>query len=56
MDGAQQLLGHGAGGQSGVANTNTAGIYVVQGYTGECEIENDSLEVVVHQPLAPAPC
>ena len=37
----------------GIANTNTAGIYVVQGYTGECEIENDSLEVVVHQPLAP---
>lgn len=37
----------------GIANTNTAGIYVVQGFTGECEIENDSLEVVVHQPLPP---
>lgn len=38
---------------AGIVNTNTAGIYVVQGYTGECEIENDSLEVVVHQPLDP---
>jgi gliding motility-associated-like protein len=37
----------------GIANTNTAGMYVVQGFTGECEIENDSLEVVVHQPLPP---
>ncbi len=37
----------------GYATENVAGNYVIQGYTGECEIQNDTIEVVVHEPLGP---
>ena len=38
----------------GAASLVDSGTYVVQGFTGECEIENDTIEVVLHSPL-PAP-
>ena len=38
----------------GAASMADAGTYVVQGFTGECEIENDTIEVVMHAPQ-PAP-
>ena len=38
----------------GAASLVDSGTYVVQGFTGECEIENDTIEVVLHAPL-PAP-
>ena len=38
----------------GAVNLQDSGTYVVQGFTGECEIENDTIEVVLHSPL-PAP-
>ena len=38
----------------GAVNLQDSGTYVVQGFTGECEIENDTIEVVLHAPL-PAP-
>ena len=38
----------------GLANESTEGTYVIQGYTGECAIENDTIVVVVHAPQ-PAP-
>ena len=38
----------------GESELNDAGLYVVQGYDGECPIQNDTIEVVVHNPL-PAP-
>ena len=38
----------------GRVNLQDSGTYVVQGFTGECEIENDTIEVVMHSPL-PAP-
>jgi len=38
----------------GESELTDAGFYVVQGYTGECPIQNDTIEVVVHNPL-PAP-
>ena len=37
----------------GAATETVAGTYVVAEYTGECAIENDTIEVVVHAPLAP---
>ena len=36
----------------GAVNLLDSGTYVVQGFTGECEIENDTLEVTLHSPLA----
>ena len=38
----------------GESELNDSGLYVVQGYDGECPIQNDTIEVVVHNPL-PAP-
>ena len=38
----------------GESQLTDAGLYVVQGYDGECPIQNDTIEVVVHNPL-PAP-
>ena len=35
----------------GLASLSDSGLYVVQGFTGECAIENDTIEVIVHQPL-----
>ena len=37
----------------GAASLVDSGTYVVQGFTGECEIENDTIEVVLHSPLPP---
>ena len=37
----------------GVATTTLSGTYVVQGYTGECAIEDDTINVQVHTPLGP---
>ena len=34
----------------GAVNLQDSGTYVVQGFTGECEIENDTIEVVLHSP------
>ena len=39
----------------GESELNDSGLYVVQGYDGECPIQNDTIEVVVHNPL-PALC
>ena len=38
----------------GESELSDAGLYVIQGYNGECPIQNDTIEVVVHNPL-PAP-
>ena len=37
----------------GAVSLVDSGTYVVQGFTGECEIENDTIEVVLHSPLPP---
>ena len=37
----------------GAASLVDSGTYVVQGFTGECEIENDTIEVVLHSPIPP---
>ena len=34
----------------GAVSLVDSGTYVVQGFTGECEIENDTIEVVLHRP------
>ena len=37
----------------GVVELADSGTYVVQGFTGDCPIENDTIEVVLHIPAAP---
>lgn len=37
----------------GNAAPSDAGTYVVSGYNGACPIEDDTLEVIVHEPLPP---
>ena len=37
----------------GVAEASDAGTYIVQGFEGECPIENDTIEVVLHLPASP---
>ena len=32
-----------------------SGLYVVQGFLGVCDIENDTVTVVVHSPAGPSP-
>ena len=34
----------------GITEMSDSGVYVVQGFTGECPIENDTIEVVLHLP------
>ena len=51
--GPNSYTGQGIGVDLGTATHTLAGEYVVQGYTGECPIQNDTITVVVHDPLDP---
>lgn len=37
----------------GPIDPEDAGLYVVEGFTGTCPIESDTIEVIVHEPLPP---
>ena len=51
--GPNAYTGQGISVELGSAVHPLAGEYVVQGYTGECAIANDTITVVVHDPLGP---
>ncbi|MDA0940821.1 MAG: gliding motility-associated C-terminal domain-containing protein [Bacteroidetes bacterium] len=51
--GPNAYSGQGISVELGTAIHPLAGEYVVQGYTGECAIANDTITVVVHDPLGP---
>lgn len=51
--GPNAYSGQGISVELGTAVHPLAGEYVVQGYTGECAIANDTITVVVHDPLGP---
>jgi gliding motility-associated-like protein len=51
--GPNAYSGQGISVELGSAVHPLAGDYVVQGYTGECAIQNDTITVVVHDPIGP---
>ena len=51
--GPNNFSGQGLEVNLGNANLTMSGDYVIQGYTGECAIQDDTISVQVHAPLGP---